>query len=185
MNAKYFQLKGFSFTDAAIENEWGEFDVVVSSNDKKYRTAIRWDRIEILQEQWDSCKEKFLTLIYNRIDLNNIIFVNHDMLNGFIENHYINYSPEQKSYNLLKYIKSISSFDGERVSKIAFDPADQEIWRKFYFTNNAEMYFYLNDLVSVGLLNKDNVTMDGFDIKITKEGLVFLRNHFETNDSKT
>lgn len=186
MNAQFFNLNGFAFRDVHNE-ESGEPVILVTSNDNMYRTAIRWNHFgDINQEKWAKIREKLLTLIFNRIPLGDITFDNLNQLQEFINNNFIEYSPDQKSKNLLKYIKSLSSFEGDAISLTRQKINENQIWREMYFTNEREMEFYLKDLIQEELISQYGASKDGFGIlSLTKKGIIALRDSSFNDDSKT
>lgn len=186
MNALFFNLNGFTFFDITNE-ETGEPEILVNSNDNKFRTVLKWNHMgDFTLEKWVMVKEKLLTLIFNRIHLSGIFFKNFNQLQEFIDNNFIEYSPEQKSYNLLKYIKSLSQFEGDSVSLTRQIINENQIWRELYFANEREMEFYLKDLIEEELISQFGASKEGFGIlSLTKRGLIALRDASYNDDSKT
>jgi hypothetical protein len=176
MDAQFFKLYGFTFNNITNPGT-GDNEILVNSIDLNYRSVIRWNHYsDLLENDWIIYKERLLTLIFNKIDLKGIVFNNLNHLKDFIENNFINFSPEQKSNNLLRFIKSLSNYEGERVSITRQKIITEEIWRKFYFTNVQEMEFYLKELIKEELLSQFGPSNEGFgSLSLTKKGLISFR----------
>jgi len=185
MNAQFFELSGFIFHEVT-NPDTGEMEILVISNDGDYKSTIRWNHYKDFSiDTWIKFREKLLTLIFNRINLKKIFFHDSNQLNDFVENNFINYSPEQKSDNLLRYIKSLSNYEGETISLTRQKIISEEIWRKFYFANEKEMEFYLKDLISEELISQYEASKDGFGmLSLTKKGIILLRESSFNHDSK-
>ncbi len=186
MDAQFFKLYGFTFSN--ITNpDTGDNEILVKSTNQKYRSVIRWNHYsELFEDKWIMYRDRLLTLIFNKIDLHGIVFTNSNHLNDFIENNFINFSPEQKSNNLLRFIKSISNYEGERVSLTRQKIIIEEIWRKFYFTNVQEMEFYLKELIKEELLSQFGPSNEGFgSLSLSKIGLISLRDSTSNINSNT
>lgn len=185
MNAQFFKLSGFIFQEVA-NPDTEEMEILVISNDGDYKSIIRWNHYKDFSlDTWIKFREKLLTLIFNRINLKKIFFHDSNQLNDFVENNFINYSPEQKSDNLLRYIKSLSNYEGETISLNRQKIISEEIWRKFYFANENEMEFYLKDLIEEGLITQYGASKDGFGmLSLTKRGIILLRETSFNRDSK-
>lgn len=186
MDAQFFKLFGFTFKNITNPGT-GDNEILVNSIDLNYRSVIRWNHYsDLLENDWIMYKERLLTLIFNKIDLKGIVFNNLNHLKDFIENNFINFSPEQKSNNLLRFIKSLSNYEGERVSITRQKIITEEIWRKFYFANVKEMEFYIKDLILEELVLQFGPSNEGFGLlSLTKKGLISLRDSTSNINSNT
>jgi hypothetical protein len=87
---------------------------------------------------------------------------------------------------LLRYIKSLSNYEGENVSLTRKKITTEEIWRKFYFINVKEMEFYLKDLILEELVSQFGPSNEGFGLlSLTKKGLISLRDSSININSNT
>jgi hypothetical protein len=103
------------------------------------------------------------------------VYATEEELLNFIEKNYIQYNPQEKLNNVLDYISSMIHYDGEAISiSIAKDISEPQLWRKYYFENENEYLFYIENLRDQGLISYDTGKGYLLNLKITLTGLTAL-----------
>jgi hypothetical protein len=177
MNKTLFDIIGIESFDTIDENQ-GYQNIVFRSTKRDFVTVLKWHPFDLNDESfWAKHAEKIKTLLFNRIKFNDKYYNTEQEFLDFLNQNYPRYSPQEKMDNLLEYLHSLTSFDGEIINyESTFGDDSLQIWRKLYFANPAELDFYMNNLNSQGLISFEEYAGIGSyqNMVLTLEGLTKL-----------
>jgi hypothetical protein len=128
--------------------------------------------------------EKWHTLFYNDIFPGDG-FYNLQLFWDFVAAKFPKLRPEEKVFNTLNFLQSQMWYDGCEIGFKSAEWMRDEIWRKMYLKNFAELEFYLNALFELGYITYQRTMGAYLQIKITIKGLSFILQENEKRSSHT
>ena len=153
--------------------------------DMKFVTALNYDPVLLYDFDWDSVYESIKTLLYNRIPFEQKLYSSGAEIHEFIESRTPRLSPQDKLDRVLELISNKAAFDGQ---KVLLDGAkeieEDELWRRFYFVNAEEFYFYLENLIDDGYLSADRGKNRWYNLSLKLKGLSKILRITESKNSK-
>jgi hypothetical protein len=143
---------------------------------ENFVTILRWATIDLNEHTfWERIADKINTLLYNRIKFEDKIYLTGDELVSFIEKNFPRYSPQEKLDVVLEYISGLTDYEGQKISiNIKDDITDTEIWRRYYFHNQEEFLFYIENLKDQGLISYDSAKGYLNSLRVTLAGLTAI-----------
>lgn len=181
-----FEIRGLE-THEVLDEKTGFNNLLFRSPSGDFFTVLKWEPMEFLDVSfWVSISERVKTLLYNRVSFEDKYYETEAELRSFIESRTPKYSPQEKLDMVLEFLHGRTSFDGERQEfKIETELERGEIWRKFYFNNGNEFVFYLDNLLSQGLLECQHRVNGGYlGMRLTLNGLTQILKITESMTSK-
>ena len=186
VNLEKFKMSGIGVSIAPHKEIQLVQCLIFTIPSEGFITAICFDsRAFINPAFWETIADKVKTLMFNRIKFEDIIFKNEEELIRFIESNIPKYTPEEKSDILLQYLRSNTLYDGATYDLKIVDILMDETWRKFYFINANEMFFYVDNLLSNGLLSCGSKTTEVYwNLGLTLKGLSKIAKLSTNKDSR-
>lgn len=144
--------------------------------EEKYLTKIKMnDDLYNNDQFWRSINSKILTLVYNRVKFEDKLYTEQSEIIEFINNHYLVYAPNEKLEVVLKFLHSLTSYDGQRLEiNLEEDIISTELWRKLYLANSDEFEFYVTVLYDNDYINYLKSGYSLIDLYITIKGMSYL-----------
>lgn len=175
MNKDLFKVQDFNVFEIQ-DNETGWSFFLFKSTDESFMTSLKYDPFKINDDNfWLSLIEKIKTILYNRVQFEDKIYETKEELISFIDSNCAKYHPQEKLNNVLEYISGLTKYDGESIDiDVTKDISVTEVWRKYYFDNEKEFLFYLENLKSQGLVSYEKTKGYIERLKITLTGLTAL-----------
>jgi len=147
-----------------------------------HRFHIAMDHLLIHEtEFWEANREKIKTLFYKGFRLHSGFTLKE--VEDFIEQNYQLKPPNQKMDELLEYLHSLAKYEGE-VVKFPMKLINEEFWRKFYFANGQEVYFYIKVLQKQDLITLIETQDEINQFSFTIEGLNRVIKLYESKTSR-
>jgi len=168
---------GCIVANSALGNKLGSFEYSISCDNPKFDTTLKYIHGQDESAWWESVKWKIFSILSNQIEFDKEKIYNQTLLNEFIENHYIELSPEDKMNCLLENIRANSKYDGDIVD------LHSNRYRNLKFKNINELNFYIEtarhkQLIAYGEYNSV------YQISLTVEGITRLIKSNENKSSK-
>ena len=185
MNAELFDVYGIDVSQV-MDNGTGEFYLVMMDSEKKFITSLKYGMYIAADDFWTREAEKVKTLLYNKIPFEEKVYKSESEFLEFLNNNYINNSPQEKLDLLLEYFAGLMKYDGQSKSYSIPDYLDKrQIWRKFYFVNKEEFIFYVRNLKSQNLITYEEDRLQFVNLTLTLSGLTRLARIKERKYSKS
>ena len=165
-------MEGIIWDIYGIKAEKGQLNTSITFTNEAgtYKSVLRFDSSMYHSLIWSQELEMLSTLIYNHVQFPDDI-KNENVLVTFTNANYVRYTPTEKLANALKFLKGLMKFDGDMYTLIMSELQQSQIWRKYYYTNNKELAFYIDSLKAQGLINFERASGQFANVRFTVEGL--------------
>lgn len=172
MNKEFFSIPGLEVHEI-MNSKSGEPGLLFKSTKGYFSTVLEWESFELNSEQfWSRIAPKINSLLFNRVKFEDKVYTSEEELEAFIESNYPQNSPKEKLNDVLEFVYSLQTYDGEpRNLSILGDIITPEVWRRYYFANESEFLFYLENLKSQGLVEYEPTEDSFLSLKLTLTGL--------------
>jgi len=132
---------------------------------------------------WDKHREKLRTLLYNKIWNKHRVILTKEKVEKFLDDNYPVKLPSRKMDDLLEYLHSLTKYEGE-VIQFPSDLIKGELWRKLFFTNGAEVKFYIDALEKADFITLDKTKAGVNQCSLTISGLNQIIKISESTNSR-
>ncbi len=112
MNKALFDITGIESMNA-IDGLTGHQNILFRTPKRDFATVLKWNPTLNEESYWDKYAEKIKTLLFNRIKFDDKSFNSEQEIIDFLDKNYRKSSPQEKLDNLLEYLHSLTSYDGE------------------------------------------------------------------------
>jgi hypothetical protein len=147
-----------------------EYNVFIG--DKKHLiringSAVNWGGVRFYEDN----KYIFQSLLYNDNWIENEkTLITFEVLQNLLKEKSYPKTPQQKLENLFLFLSKLPGYDGEG-KLLGKDFIENVFWKKLFFKEKYESYFYIDALKNEGLIIYNTNSDGSFTIRLTYDGL--------------
>lgn len=151
-----------------------------------YETAFKYNPDQFNDEAfWIKIQHKLQTVLFHEAKFEDKVYETKEELISFINSHYPRLLPIDKQNNLLEYLYSLTSYDGEIIDLDIYDIMQKEqLSKKLFFSDDLEVPFYVDVLESLGLIKNEKYAGGNSVLSLTVDGLSKIINIIESKNSR-